>query len=226
VLAVGDTEFQRRCLGKMSEIGESGRTVVFISHSMESVVRLCDTAVWLDKGRIMTHGPSTDVVDLYGRSSAGPEHAAVSLERDESLATQIVGLRIVDEAGASITTLTTWSGAHIELRVVVVEKMAGLDVGIKVKTPGGITVLEEYVSEGPPIDLSEPGTHVVRVALPPVLAPGDYSLGAWLGTAYEEIERLESLTSFRVEGSDNGCPDRLVRLGLPWSAVEHEPPLG
>jgi lipopolysaccharide transport system ATP-binding protein len=52
VLAVGDAEFQKRCLGKMREVAVGGRTVLFISHDMESVKTLCGRAIWLDKGRI------------------------------------------------------------------------------------------------------------------------------------------------------------------------------
>jgi lipopolysaccharide transport system ATP-binding protein len=52
VLAVGDDEFQKRCLGKMKEVAVGGRTVLFISHSMNSVQTLCSRAIWLDKGRV------------------------------------------------------------------------------------------------------------------------------------------------------------------------------
>lgn len=77
VLAVGDADFQRRCLGKMSEIGQSGRTVVFISHNMEAVARLCGRAVWLDKGQVRSVGPTSDVIGEYTRSSAGNAAALV-----------------------------------------------------------------------------------------------------------------------------------------------------
>lgn len=59
VLAVGDAEFQKRCLGKMKEVASGGRTVLFISHDMGSVERLCNRAIWLDKGRV--RADSTDV---------------------------------------------------------------------------------------------------------------------------------------------------------------------
>ena len=57
VLAVGDAEFQRRCLGKMSEVEKSGRTVLFVSHNMDAMARLCPTAIWLDEGRVRSIGP-------------------------------------------------------------------------------------------------------------------------------------------------------------------------
>jgi lipopolysaccharide transport system ATP-binding protein len=71
VLAVGDAEFQRKCLGKMSEIGEGGRTIVFVSHSMPAILRLCGQAVLLDHGRVVTAGPTHQVVRTYLESDQG-----------------------------------------------------------------------------------------------------------------------------------------------------------
>ena len=65
VLAVGDAEFQRRCLGRMDEIGRSGRTVLFVSHSMPTITRLCERAILLDKGRLIADGPAEAVVARY-----------------------------------------------------------------------------------------------------------------------------------------------------------------
>ena len=71
VLAVGDADFQRKCLGKMSEIGEGGRTVIFVSHSMPAVLRLCPRAILLDRGRVHSHGPTHEVVREYLESDLG-----------------------------------------------------------------------------------------------------------------------------------------------------------
>jgi lipopolysaccharide transport system ATP-binding protein len=71
VLAVGDAEFQKRCLGKISAIGQSGRTIVFVSHSMPSILRLCERAILLDHGRVVAHGRTHDVVRDYLVSDLG-----------------------------------------------------------------------------------------------------------------------------------------------------------
>ena len=71
VLAVGDAEFQKKCLGKMSEIGQAGRTVIFVSHSMPAMLRLCDRAILLDQGRVVTAGPTHAVVRTYLESDLG-----------------------------------------------------------------------------------------------------------------------------------------------------------
>ncbi len=65
VLAVGDTAFQKKCLGKMSDVARSGRTVLFVSHNMAAMKQLCDRCVWLDGGRVKMIGPTDDVIRSY-----------------------------------------------------------------------------------------------------------------------------------------------------------------
>jgi lipopolysaccharide transport system ATP-binding protein len=83
VLAVGDAEFQRRCLGRMEDLSQSGRTVLFVSHNMQAVAQLCERALWLERGRLVDDGPSADVVARYlqaghgtGASVAWPDPAS------------------------------------------------------------------------------------------------------------------------------------------------------
>lgn len=71
VLAVGDAEFQKKCLGKMSDLGRGGRTIVFVSHNMTAMLRLCRSAVLLDRGQVVAVGPTNDVVHAYLESDAG-----------------------------------------------------------------------------------------------------------------------------------------------------------
>jgi lipopolysaccharide transport system ATP-binding protein len=71
VLAVGDAEFQRRCLGRMQDFGASGRTVLFVSHNMQAIARLCERTLLLDGGRIVRDGASPETVAEYLQSGLG-----------------------------------------------------------------------------------------------------------------------------------------------------------
>ena len=71
VLAVGDASFQKKCLAKMEDVGRHGRTVVFVSHNMTAVTRLCERAILLDGGRVLADGPSHEIVGSYLRSGLG-----------------------------------------------------------------------------------------------------------------------------------------------------------
>jgi homopolymeric O-antigen transport system ATP-binding protein len=65
VLAVGDAEFQKKCLGKMSEVARGGRTVLFVSHNMGAIRRLCQRCILLERGRVKTDASVQDAIDLY-----------------------------------------------------------------------------------------------------------------------------------------------------------------
>src|ERR671933_597884 len=71
VLAVGDAEFQKRCLGKMESFGQSGGTVLFVSHSMPTIARLCPRLVLLDRGRVVEDGPAERVIGRYLHGEQG-----------------------------------------------------------------------------------------------------------------------------------------------------------
>jgi lipopolysaccharide transport system ATP-binding protein len=102
VLAVGDADFQKKCLGRMEELGDSGRTVLFVSHSMPAVLRLCPRVMLLDGGHMAVDGTSTEVVNAYldtgGRSTAervwpGPEEAPGDSH------VRLKSVRVLDPAG-------------------------------------------------------------------------------------------------------------------------------
>ena len=101
VLAVGDLEFQRRCLGKMESLADSGRTVVFVSHSMETVARLCSTALLLIGWPGAGTGPTRQTIERY---VSDPSVAGSSRSWDERLApgdasVRLLGVRVTDDEG-------------------------------------------------------------------------------------------------------------------------------
>ena len=71
VLAVGDMDFQKKCINKMDDASKQGRTVVFVSHNMPAITRLCERAVLIKQGRLISDGPATKVVGEYLRSGSG-----------------------------------------------------------------------------------------------------------------------------------------------------------
>ena len=70
VLAVGDLRFQKKCLGKMQDVSSAGRTVIFVSHNMTAVQKLCNRAIWLDKGKVVEEGRVSEVVSSYLKTAS------------------------------------------------------------------------------------------------------------------------------------------------------------
>jgi lipopolysaccharide transport system ATP-binding protein len=81
VLAVGDAAFQRKCLGKMGEVAKGGRTVLFVSHNMASVGRLCNKALLLAQGMCAYAGPASEAIEVYLRSGTAPYQSRVDLRQ-------------------------------------------------------------------------------------------------------------------------------------------------
>ena len=73
VLSVGDLEFQKKCLGKMEEVSESGRTIVFVSHQMNQIRRLCERVIWINAGQIRESGPAGEIIAAYEAASLQPD---------------------------------------------------------------------------------------------------------------------------------------------------------
>ena len=108
VLAVGDAEFQRRCLGRMEDLSHSGRTIVFVSHQMQAVTQLCDRAILLQDGQVALDGPSGDVVAHYLQAVEGSSSERAWPDDETAPGDDLVRLlavRAVDENGNLVRSL-------------------------------------------------------------------------------------------------------------------------
>ncbi len=101
VLAVGDAEFQRRCLGRMEELGSTGRTVIFVSHMLPSVAQLCDRAIQIESGRLAGDGPAAEVIAeyLHMTHGAGTEQTWSPDEAPGDDLAKILGVRVLPHDG-------------------------------------------------------------------------------------------------------------------------------
>ena len=111
VLAVGDAQFQKKCLGKMSNVATQGRTVLFVSHNMIAVQSLCQRAIWLDQGQVVKEGPATEVVADYLTSGTASQLEEVWDAAEKAPGNEIVRLhrirvRPVDSSSDALTKKT------------------------------------------------------------------------------------------------------------------------
>ncbi len=107
VLAVGDASFQKRCLSKMNSIGDEGRTIVFVSHNMGAITRLCKRAILLRDGQVVDDGPSAEVVAKYmtsGISQVGCREWHNETEKIGNDIVQLLAVRVMDSEGRIIDT--------------------------------------------------------------------------------------------------------------------------
>lgn len=120
VLAVGDAQFQKKCLGKMKDVSGEGRTVIFVSHSMPTITSLCSKAVLLEKGKIVSQGNVSDIVMNYYASDGNFSPASVTYaERDRPVGDEYVRMLsgcIVNSSGEITPEISINENAKIVLK--------------------------------------------------------------------------------------------------------------
>ena len=132
VLAVGDAEFQKKCLGKMDEVSKSGRTVIFVSHNMGAVRSLCEEAILIDGGRLVMSGKPGDVISHY-LSASMPKDSEVEGQiwwngdkdapRCEDVALR--GIRLLNPEGVPQSTFEADKPIAIEIHYEVLQRLRG-----------------------------------------------------------------------------------------------------
>jgi ABC-type polysaccharide/polyol phosphate transport system ATPase subunit len=183
VLAVGDLEFQQKCLGKMAELTEAGRTVVFVSHDLGAIRQLCPRTVWLDEGRVQADGPSADVIEQYVKSSAFGA-TTIDFEPEGDQTVELLGVAVTEENGTPIDMARRDRTFAVRVRFATRAHLPDLDVGVHLIDKRGAYVLIETFSDtdGWRGAMETPGEYQVALTVPPVLAAGNYIVGVWIGS--------------------------------------------
>jgi ABC-type polysaccharide/polyol phosphate transport system ATPase subunit len=187
VLAVGDAEFQKKCLGRMRDVSRGdGRTVLFVSHNMDAVQRLCTRAVLMEHGRAVAAGATADIVAQYlaradAPSSAGAWIDLSSVERTGTGAARVLQARYWSEADAAGGR--PFPDGPLSIGLAIETKAACTIPSLAVTLydlQGTKLVNADTMAVGRTLQL-EPGTHRLTVSIPALqLNPGVYQMGFWL----------------------------------------------
>jgi ABC-2 type transport system ATP-binding protein/lipopolysaccharide transport system ATP-binding protein len=220
ILAVGDAEFQRKCLGRMQEAEQEGRTLIFVSHDLEALSKICPRSIWLESGSICDAGATHAIVRDYLTSGLSSRELGAPVYK--SSAVTVHDIRVLSADGQAASALMRGDRLRIEMVFDVAEDIPGLDLAVMVTSSRGVRVIDEVLSDRSSMRLS-PGRYRVSLALPPLLNVGDYTAGVWFGTrfgtSYEDLFDLPAAAPFTLHGSDLERPERVVVLNLPF-AVE------
>jgi len=195
VLAVGDAEFQRKCLAKMDDVARAGRTVLFVSHNMNAIQRLCTRCILIDQGKIVADGPTADVTARYlaegfaRTAKSGPlewivlnsvEHAGTGQSRFASL-----------RYGSDNATVGhhAYTGGPLQVTLEIVSdkprRVGSLAVTVN-DEHGTVLVNADSVELGVSVDLRR-GTTFLALQIETLhLKPGTYVIGLWLAEATHE----------------------------------------
>ena len=185
VLAVGDAEFQRKCLGKMNDVAQEGRTVLFVSHNMSAILRLTQETIVLDAGQIVMRGPTPEAVDHYlnmGLTKQGERYWTSEELNGKVSAFHPVALRVLNPQGRVVDTVTAFEGFSIEFEYDLSEAINGLRVGLYMMTTRGEYVFTTFDTDDPVVyeslTLRPAGRYISRCSIPPnYMNEGRFILG-------------------------------------------------
>jgi lipopolysaccharide transport system ATP-binding protein len=189
VLAVGDIEFQKKCLGKMQGISKSGRTIVFVSHQMNQIRRLCERVIWIDAGQLRQDGPTAEICANYEAASLG---RLESTERPDvpSAKARFQSWEILEPRGTFPNTFDSFGPVTLRFTVVVMQALRHVQHGIVLYNS------ERQLLWGAGFDglqLQE-GVHHFLYKLPMLpVRPGAYSLRVTLYDDHGQIDDWDSV---------------------------------
>jgi len=217
VLAVGDAEFQRKCLGKMSDVAQQGRTVLFVSHNMSAILRLTQEAIVIDKGQLALRAPTAKAVDYYlsqGLSQQGERTWDPSEVPASAWPFCPVAIRARSSNGKVTDILRSVEPITLEVEYRLLAPLTGLRVGIYLSTTRGEPIFTSFDTDDPSMYeryTSRPAGHYIsRGVIPPdYLNEGRYVVG--LNASSFNIKRYfqdEQSLTFSVDAA--GAP------GMQW----------
>src|SRR5580692_4598777 len=198
VLAVGDAAFQAKCLDRIAELRKSGRTIVFISHDLAAVYRLCDRALLLSRGCILADGPAREVIDQYQQITFAGQGTAVAGERDEVKPAECTSVSFFSPESSD----TIRTGYPMVARLGYRASKLALDVVFRILIywPSGYLCAQlttESLSGGLPI---EAGTGVIEFQCPVLpIVPGLYRIDLAIEAHGQEIDLRQRCATLRVE---------------------------
>ena len=224
VLAVGDAEFQKKCLGKMTDVALHGRTVVFVSHNLAALQRLCPTSLLFEKGSVVAAGPSAEVIRRYMRLADEPtlDWRRTAPPEGDAYFERVF---IAGPDGAAVTGVGTGEQLRVGMEFVIrkVPRDLQLSIGLLDVRSG------EWIFGSSPQDSgvhppSEPGRYTAFVEMPEdVLMPRDYSVRTVLwtphGSALETLDVLSfaATTTVSLSNSTPGGRAGLIALRCAWT---------
>jgi lipopolysaccharide transport system ATP-binding protein len=238
VLAVGDAEFQRKCLGKMGDVASQGRTILFVSHNMSAILRLTEETIVIEKGRMSLRAPTPQAVDYYlssGFSRMGERTWDLDEIPSDAAPFRPLALRIHNPLGQVVDTVRSVEPMSVEVEYELAAPVTGLRVGIYVMNTRGEHAFTSFDMDDPcrfeSMGSRPAGHYISRCAIPgDLLNEGRFVLG--MNASSFRIRRYfqdEQALSFTVDAA--GAPGthwpepRLgpVRPRLSWEIEAIDP---
>ncbi len=222
VLAVGDEEFQRKCLERVAELRAAGKTIVVVTHSLMTVRSMCDEGIWLEHGRMRDWGKADQIADAY----LGQVHVDLQAREDAHPRSgmgkvRFVGLEVLDASGRPVDQVCTGDTVTFRAHYEASEPVHDPVFSFSVHTPDGVLVTGPNTKEAEISVDKVDGSGVVDLTVPRLLLLlGNYDLSAECTdkTVTHSYDRLQRAFRFDVKpGTPHETYGGLTSLDGRWS---------
>jgi lipopolysaccharide transport system ATP-binding protein len=224
VLAVGDAEFQRKCLGKMSDVASEGRTVIFVSHNMSAIQRLTQECIILERGKLVKRAATAEAVDYYlshdfecgGERVYTPDEIPSGSDPFVPMA-----VRVKNDGGNATDSVRSIDPITIEVEYKLTAPITGLRVGIYLMTTRGEYVFTSFDTDEPErfekFTARNAGHYVSRCSIPPdILNEGRFVVG-FNASSYKVRRYFADERAINFDVNSTGAP------GTQWAEVRQGP---
>lgn len=193
ILAVGDVEFQKKCISKMEEVSrQQGRTILFVSHQLNSIAKLCTRGIWIDKGQLMFNGPVEEAIEKYTHSVRSSESHTLY---ERPVTDQDAFFKAVEILDPSIEI-----GGDLNVKMTLKNKYANrpLVLNINIRNEMG-DLISHIINEDAGFSTEQSGENILVTIKELNLLPGRYLLSFWAGLdMMNTLDRIENVVGFEI----------------------------
>jgi lipopolysaccharide transport system ATP-binding protein len=200
VLAVGDINFQKKCLGKMGDVARAGRTVVLVSHQLNQIRRLCYRVIWIDAASVRQDGPTHQVVSAYESAMARGQSSGSQQARDSAAKGRFLRWEIADPSSEPTHVLSTLGPVTVKFVIELAQPITGGEHGIAL-----FNAERQLMWSHATQNLSlHPGIHVLSHTFPSLpLRPGAYQWQVSLFDSEEMLDLWDCLPEMTIATENN-----------------------
>jgi len=168
VLAVGDAQFQKKCLGKMGEVASAGRTVLFVSHNMSLIAQLCNRGILLNSGQVVKMGPVGDVVDAYLKTVSEENISEVVFPERPDAVVGFTRFSMSNARGEQTRVFSNSEGFTFEIEYIVNQTLSDDHIYLLIERADGLLIIKAADDDyGQTIDhVRKPGRYKTRIQFP------------------------------------------------------------
>jgi lipopolysaccharide transport system ATP-binding protein len=205
VLAVGDIQFQRKCLDKMDDVARCGRTVLLVSHNMAAIEALCSRVLLIEGGQIVHDGEASEAIRVYIDLSRQLALVPIAERRDRigEGSARIIHIEVQDLDGSPCLAHPMGEGIRVVLRIRVEQPLPAACVGLLFETHNGQRVFAVRSSLADSHHFLRPGVTTVQCEIPVLpLIPGPYHIHAAVRNEQDAYDRVNHATTLEIVPAD------------------------